>query len=180
MVTITCDKTGIEFEAASKRQKNHPKVSNLLNWAATKGKPGAYSVALSTFSLCKDEGISDIDAILKRVVETLAEFNEEASEAEWHRIQLKKEQERHRRARYQERHYTNGILSQGGYHWVNLGFKDEEEADAFGLIGLEYEYLQRPDWHLYSSDNREVTVRQAMQEMAERDFRAKNWLEEHK
>ena len=176
MVTITCDKTGIQFEAASKRQKNHPKVSNLLNWAATKGKPGAYGVALNLLSECRTEGMTDISAILKRVEDGVAEFNTAASEAEWQRIQQRKEYERQRRARRQEREYTNGILFEGGYHWINLGFDSEEDADFTNFNSV---YIGK-DWHLYSADHREVSVRQAMQEMAESNFRAKNWLEEHK
>lgn len=34
MFTMICDKTGIEFQAESKRQKNHPLASAFLNEAA--------------------------------------------------------------------------------------------------------------------------------------------------
>lgn len=34
MITIKCQHTGFEFEAASKRSKNHPMVSDFLNEAA--------------------------------------------------------------------------------------------------------------------------------------------------
>jgi hypothetical protein len=175
MVTVICDKTGIKFEAASRRQKNHPRVSSLLNWAANTGKPGAYAVALSLFAECKAEGMTDLAAILEWVKEGVSEFNAASSEAEWQRKQQHKEDERQRRARYKERQYTNGILREGGYRWVNFGFESEEDADFTNFNAVTI----GPDWHLYHGD-REVTIRQAMQEMAESgNVRAKLWLEEH-
>ena len=47
MITIKCQYTGIEFEAESKRSKNHPAVTAFLNEANADGKRamGAYSEA---------------------------------------------------------------------------------------------------------------------------------------
>ena len=46
MYTVTCQYTGIEFEAESKRTKNHPQVSAWLNEVAKDGfKSGAYAKA---------------------------------------------------------------------------------------------------------------------------------------
>jgi hypothetical protein len=177
MVTVICDKTGVQFEAASKRQKNHPRVSGLLNEAA---KSGTYGIALKELAACKADHMTDIDAVIARVDAVMHHESQVMNEAAVQRERERREREARRRAAYQERQYTNGILYEGGYHWSNLGFADEEEADAFGLIGPQYEYLQRPDWHLYASDNREVSVRQAMQEMASNgSFKARRWLEEH-
>lgn len=47
MITITCQYTGITFEAESKRTKNHPQVTAFLNAANDDGKRaiGAYAEA---------------------------------------------------------------------------------------------------------------------------------------
>ena len=36
-VTVECQYTGIEFEAATKRSKNHPRIANVLNQAYSDG-----------------------------------------------------------------------------------------------------------------------------------------------
>ncbi len=47
MITVKCQYTGIEFEAESKRTKNHPVVARFLNEANDDGKRsvGAYAEA---------------------------------------------------------------------------------------------------------------------------------------
>ena len=47
MITVKCQYTGIEFEAESKRSKNHPAVTKFLNGANEDGKRsvGAYAQA---------------------------------------------------------------------------------------------------------------------------------------
>lgn len=47
MITIKCQYTGFEFEAESKRSKNHPAVASFLNEANEDGKRavGAYAEA---------------------------------------------------------------------------------------------------------------------------------------
>lgn len=74
----------------------------------------------------------------------------------------------------QQRAAANGQLKIRGYRWQNIGFRSEEDADAFDVnlpIGNE--------WALFSPDGRAVSVQQAMQELASQGVKfAKEWLAE--
>ena len=62
MITMICDKTGIQFQADSKRQKNHPRVSQLRQEAAKdKHNVGTYRIALEACAEVKASGSQDID-----------------------------------------------------------------------------------------------------------------------
>lgn len=66
MIAITCDKTGITFEAESKRQKNHPLVSKFLDAAGKDNGRyiGASRKAQQILAEIKSAGYGDInDAI---------------------------------------------------------------------------------------------------------------------
>lgn len=66
-ITMTCQYTGIEFEAASKRSKNHPQVSVFLDEAAKdRFHVGAYSKAKELLTEAKGQS-SDIDEIITAV-----------------------------------------------------------------------------------------------------------------
>jgi hypothetical protein len=68
MFTITCQYTGIEFKAESKRTKNHPAVTAFLNEANDDGKRamGAYSEAkrLLADAAGKFENIDDLMSVV--------------------------------------------------------------------------------------------------------------------
>lgn len=59
-MTVTCQHTGVEFEARSKAAKNHPVVSALL---AEAHKRGAYQAVLDLLAECRSEGIQDLTVI---------------------------------------------------------------------------------------------------------------------
>lgn len=156
MITV-CDKTGIRFEADSKRQKNHPRISALLNEAA---KDGVYNVALSALAVVKANGGGTID---EAIVFTRQRMSGEA-DAKW---QVKIAEERRQKALAEaraERKYQNGILYANGYRWHK---EDEESMDAFGATAFEERFGSHVSevWLLTAPDGREVTVAQAMQEI---------------
>lgn len=76
MFTTTCDKTGIEFQAESKRQKNHPLVSKFLDAAGKDNGRyiGASRKAQQILAEIKSAGYGDIS-------EAIAEAN--AVYADW-------------------------------------------------------------------------------------------------
>lgn len=55
MVTVTCQYSGVEFEAKSKRSKNHPRVANLLENANRKG---VYNDVVAAMVQAKRQGIT--------------------------------------------------------------------------------------------------------------------------
>lgn len=119
----TCQYTGIEFEAASKRQKNHPRVSALLNDAAKAG-PAAYGTAKARLEEARQSGMTDIDAIID-FVRTGANQAQAALDA---RIaadrQAQKDAAKQRHYDKNARDYQNGILRAGGFRWI----KEDERA----------------------------------------------------
>jgi hypothetical protein len=66
MVTLICEKTGLTFQAKTKRSKNHPKVSEILSDA---NKSGVYSQVKEACEIIKSQEITETDAIdfLKKV-----------------------------------------------------------------------------------------------------------------
>ena len=57
-----CQYTGVEFDAATKRQRNHPAVTAFLNAAAADKKVGAYAEAKAILAAAASNGgsIEDI------------------------------------------------------------------------------------------------------------------------
>lgn len=82
--------------------------------------------------------------------------------------------EREAKEARRQRAITNDLLRGRGYRWSSVGFKDEEDADAFDInapIGQE--------WQLFSPDGRAVSVKEAMLELAYAGVEfAKKWLAE--
>lgn len=77
-----------------------------------------------------------------------------------------------------ERQETNGILGAGGYRWRK---EDEESMDFAGPNAFAAAYGERSHvWLLLAPDGREVSVRQAMEELAAGGtIAAQQWLAEH-
>lgn len=157
MIT-TCDKTGIQFEAGSKRQRNHPQISSLLNEAAKdKYNTGAYRIALEACGEIKSNGMQDISEAIALIRErmggnTNAKLNQRAVE------------QRERKASREERDRVNSILRANGYRWHK---EDEESMDAFGANAFEDTYGTGASaaWSLVSPDGRTVSVTQALREI---------------
>lgn len=179
---ITCQYTGIVFEATSKRQKNHPRVSALLNDAAKAG-PAAYGTAKERLEEARQAGMTDIGEIIAFVrtgaMHAQAQFDRRVADDRQARKEAAKEAAKEARHRRNEREHTNGILRAGGYRWIK---EDEESMDAFGAGAFQAIYGNRDYvWLLIDNDGRKVSVHQAMQEMAARGNElAQQWLADRK
>lgn len=156
MITV-CDKTGIEFETDSKRQKNHPQISNLLNRAA---KDGTYNAALTALAEVKSAGNMTID-------EAIAFANQRMAETDAQRQQRRIAEEREEKARTEARltrKRQNELLYKHGYRWHK---EDEESMDVFGATAFENIYGNGVSevWILTTTAGREVSVAQALEEI---------------
>ena len=60
MITLNCNKTGLEFQAKSKRSKNHPLVSAILSEA---NKDGVYSQVKNACDIVSEQEMNEEDAI---------------------------------------------------------------------------------------------------------------------
>jgi len=161
MVTVTCEKTGIQFEAATKRTKNHPTIMAILNEA---NRYGWYSQALEAIKQGREAGYTTIEQFQVALTEAEAAYKEQRAVLIHKQVQEQREAKEARRQRY----VTNELLRGRGYTWRKFE-NDEEDQDFFGAP--EYE------WTLYSPDNRPVSVQEAMQELAYQDVKfAKEWL----
>ena len=78
MITVTCQYTGIEFQAESKRSKNHPAVSAFLNEAAKDIKIGAYAQAKQLVSEARGQ-FANIDDLMAFVNAAYAEWRSGAA-----------------------------------------------------------------------------------------------------
>lgn len=164
MVQVTCEKTGVVFEAATRRTKNHPTIMGWLNEAAS---AGWYKQALATIQQGREQGWTTIEQFVDalRVTEVQAKAaNDAAYVAEQERKRAVQDARR-------DRFTTNSFLRERGYKWKKFE-NDEEDVDLLGLP--EYE------WTLYSPDHRVVSAQEAMLELAYADVKyAKEWLTKH-
>lgn len=159
MVTITCQHTGVVFEADSRRQKNHPLVSKFLNACANdKSNPGAYNMALAAFRQAKADGMTDISEIMKFAEGYVSEGGDfqrkERQERQAKQAAADKAFEEKRQRIKEERRQRNAFLKQHGYTW------SKEYADFD-----EYEEGEPSEWVLRSPDFRVVTPAQALDEI---------------
>lgn len=75
MFTIKCQYTGIEFEADSKRTKNHPAVTRFLNEANEDGKRAVGAYAQAKQLLAEAAGNFDnIDELMAAVTAAYADW----------------------------------------------------------------------------------------------------------
>jgi hypothetical protein len=164
MVLVTCEKTGIQFEADTRRTKNHPTIMGWLNEAA---KDGWYNQALSTIKQGREQGFTTIEQFADALRAT-EESHKCASNAVYAAENARKRAEQDAR---RERATTNAFLRDHAYKWHKFEH-DEEDVDLLNLPEVE--------WTLYSPDNRAVSLKEAMLELAYADVRfAKEWLAKH-
>jgi hypothetical protein len=159
MIT-TCDKTGIQFEADSKRQKNHPRISAFLDEANKDSRRyvGSYAAAQQILSDIKAAGMTDISEAMSYANEACSAWKSGEAKpiirktAGWH-IRQQKDASRQRDA-------INGILKQHGYRWEKdeVGSEDDFLPGSYGAgIGEFAGYV----WTLYAPDGRIVGVHEA-------------------
>lgn len=156
MITI-CDKTGIQFETDSKRQKNHPAISALL---AKSTKYGNYGVAMTALAEVKSAGNMTIDEAIAFVNQRMAETD---AERQTRRIAEEREEKARTEARL-ARKRKNEVLYKHGYRWHK---EDEESMDAFGATAFEDIYGSSVShvWILTTPDGREISVEKALEEI---------------
>src|SRR4051794_38625784 len=111
---IICQYTGLEFEAASRRSKNHPRVSDLLNEAA---KGGWYRTAVERFAAARERGMADLDAILQFVRTGGMEAQQARQDELARRAQIDREIEHRCRDAKRERDEQNSVLREAGFRW---------------------------------------------------------------
>lgn len=155
MVQITCQYTGITFDAASKRQKNHPRVSAILNDAA---KGGTYGTACERLNEAREAGMLDINEVIAYVKSGVNAAAQERTNREFAARQEKRATQRAFADARAEREQTNAILRQHGYRWQKVG--DEEDMDFAGPNAGGEGY-----WVLCAPDGRSVSVAEALKEI---------------
>ena len=155
MVTVKCQYTNIEFEAASKRAKNHPSVSAML---AKANKEGTYSEAKKALAMGVEKGFSTIEEFEKLVAERSLRARERRARSRADDARREEERKQHARSRAN----LNAMLRKHGYKWAKVETSSDGEAFRAGwgeADGFE--------WQLYAPDGRRaVTVKQARAEIA--------------
>lgn len=153
MHTIICAKTGVSFQAESKRQKNHPLVSAFLDEANRDGRRtvGAYAKAAALLTEAKGQ-FTDINELIAAVRESYTAWqNGEAKPVIRKTVgSILREKKDASRARNEQ----NAFLRSHGYRWQ----KDYADFD-------EYEEGEPSLWNLCSPDDRIVTVSEAYDEI---------------
>ena len=164
MITVTCEKTGIQFESDSKRQKNHPRVSAFVNDANKDNRhyAGAYGAALNIVAEIKAAGITDIDDAMTYVNEAYAAWKNGTAKPIIRKTQG--DYMREAKDRRNERERVNEILKAHGYRWEkeDYGTEDDFLPGSYNAGIGEYAGSR---WTLYAADNRHVSIQQAMKEI---------------
>lgn len=165
MFTITCAKTGIEFQTESKRQKNHPLVSAFLDESNRDGRryTGAYAKASELLTEAKGQ-FDNIEDLMTAVREAYTAWqNGEAKpvirKTAGYYIHQQKVASRQRDA-------INAVLKQHGYRWEKdeYGTEDEFLPGSYGAGIGEYAGFR---WQLVAPDGRNVTIQQAFREIGQ-------------
>lgn len=159
-VTVTCQYTGIEFEAASKRSKNHPAVSRLLTEASNdKHNPNRYRLTVNAFAEARKAGLTDIDEIMTFVNEVVTNGVEAAYRQRKAAAEQQRAQDEARKEAQQRRRDRNALLYRHGYRWI----KESEEDRDFHAGFMTDPLIDQ--WQLIAADGRTVTVQQALEEI---------------
>ena len=167
MVTVKCQYTGIEFEAATKRTKNHPLVSAFLNEAnADKHTNGAYRKALEILEELSGQ-YESIEPLMAEAKSRYTEWKDGAAEQATSRRAVQRQAEQAKADAKARRAATNARLKAHGYRWVK---EDEESMDYAGPLAFEQAYGNNVSyvWVLVSPDGREVSVEEALSEISEK------------
>ena len=121
MITVVCQYTGVEFEAASKRQRNHPAVAAFLNAAAADKKVGAYAEAKNILYAAAANGGS-IEEIMNSA---------NSKFAEWRAVAVGRQVESHSERVQRGARIAAGIMAD------RRGQNDRDRMDIFGATAYE-------------------------------------------
>ena len=155
MVTVKCQYTNIEFEAASKRAKNHPSVSAML---AKANKERTYCEVKEALAVGVEKGFSTIEEFEKLVAERALRARERRARSRADDARREEERKQHARSRAN----LNAMLRKHGYAWSKVETSGEY-GEAYSAGWGEADGWE---WQLYAPDGRAVTVKQARAEIA--------------
>lgn len=179
MPRMICQYTGVAFESPNKRQKNHPRISELLNEA---NDNGTYQVVKQRLAEAREQGLTDIEQIIAFARTGARErVEEQAAQRRLQREAQAAREERWRQAR-EARARVNAILRPAGYRWEREVL-DEEALDAFGANAFGERYgsaSQVVEWTLLDPAGQPTTVRAALEALAATgNSEAQAWLQAH-
>ena len=165
MVTVKCQYTGIEFEAATKRTKNHPLVSAFLNEAnSDKHTNGAYRMAQQIMAELSGQ-YESIEPLMAEANSRYAAWKSGAAEQATSRRAVQRQAEKAKADAKARRAATNAHLKAHGYRWVK---ENEESMDYAGPSAFAQTYGDSVSyvWVLVAPDGREVSVEEALSEIS--------------
>lgn len=145
-VTIKCQHSGIEFEAATRRTKQHPYVAAAKKAASKDGRHRELDKALS--DVAEDSNYTTIEEYMQQVNERLKGVETIQVKREVARQEYKRRYEAAGRATA-NRFFVNAKLKQHGYQWFKLP----------NFV------LDTDEWELHAPDGRTVTVDEALAEI---------------
>lgn len=144
---------GIEYACY---RNGEPCIKGLWETRSFKGRKSAQNWIDKQVAILKaDSLISDEERASMRKEREEKEAAEQAARDAAYDDRLRREREQKEAKR--QRTITNSILRSKGYKWVNVGFRSEEDADAFDLnlpIG--------DDWQLVSPEGKVVSVQEVI------------------
>lgn len=155
MVTITCQESGIEFEAETRRTKQHPSIRAIKDRANKDGNYREVNEALA--AVRKAGGYETIEQFMALVQAHLDAKKVKQAERDAKHKAFMQEQEKIEAERKAARKAQNETLKASGYVWR----KETVIADDWALE------MRDPGtyWTLHAPDGREVTVEQALDEI---------------
>ena len=165
MVEVTCQYTGVKFEASSRRTKNHPAVSSFLNEAnSDKNTKGAYRQALEIV-LALHGQYEDIGPLMAEASSRYSAWKSGVAEQATSRRAEQRQAEKAKADAKAQWAATNSHLKSHGYLWVR---EDEESMDHAGPNAFAQVYGEHISyaWVLVAPDGREVSVEDALAEIA--------------
>lgn len=162
MVEITCNESGIKFEAATRRTKQHPLIADAK---AKANKDKMYSQLNDALATVRREGgYTTIEEFMARVNAIMRGEKDAKAEATAKRLREDKAREDARQQARANRYTQNLILRKHGYTWhkVAVGTEDDVLPNSY-MAGVGE--LSHYRWELSAPDGRIVTVAQAMAEI---------------
>lgn len=158
MITIKCQHSGLEFEANSKRTKQHPDVAAFKNEAAS--KRGDYNAALKALDEAAQTGnYKTIEEYMHLVNDIYTGANKAKHEAEKKRLEAEAKARQELADRKAKRQAQNAFLRENGYVWKKEEIFDFDQMEEYDPRYAKFE------WTLYAPDGRAVTVSQALDEI---------------
>lgn len=154
MTTVTCQYSGLEFEAKSSRAKNHPRLADLLSQAHRADRYGEMVEALQ--AVRKVGGYTTIEEYLALLSQHQATAAARRGELAEKRRAAEAESKRNFAELQQRRRERNAALKAAGFRWE--GDWGEENFD-------EYEEPSgRPPthWYLIAPDGKQIAEEKAV------------------